>query len=138
MPTSVTLTQAVQFEYFEYDGTATGWWVEVPGSGGSQWMIATSGGPLPSGMVSKSSNIDAQIGILQTLKDSIPEPEDPETTEIWATCRTEGCGSNGIPIHIVGKPPFSIICGPCGQPVTDISYTEPEEGEELPEWTSEA
>jgi hypothetical protein len=52
------------------------------------------------------------------------------------TCRTEGCENNGIPLNVAhpmkiddntGEPtdqpvdPWQLSCGPCGQPITDIS-----------------
>lgn len=35
------------------------------------------------------------------------------------TCRTEGCENGGYTI-ILSRPGHSVICGPCGQPITDI------------------
>lgn len=54
-----------------------------------------------------------------------------------ATCRTEDCENNGIPID-VGDLTFTdpvtgdvitsgVSCGPCGQPITDISDGTPED-----------
>jgi hypothetical protein len=51
------------------------------------------------------------------------------------TCHTDGCANNGIPIELdltytdpdtgetvtVG----GVICGPCGQPITDIEEASP-------------
>ena len=34
------------------------------------------------------------------------------------TCHTEGCENNGIGIEIV-DPADTVICGPCGQEITD-------------------
>ena len=56
---------------------------------------------------------------------------------VWATCLTEGCINFGIPIHTVVPEGGDIICGPCGQPVTDISTIPPEQVKELPEWISQ-
>ena len=65
----------------------------------------------------------------------------------WATCRTDGCGSNGIAID-VGNLDFhddvtgetirsSVTCGPCGQTITDISDSAPAEPNPLPEGVSD-
>ncbi|HEY7487131.1 MAG TPA: hypothetical protein VH912_21930 [Streptosporangiaceae bacterium] len=47
------------------------------------------------------------------------------------TCHTEGCDNNGVPLQLdltvydpdTGQPAgttSTVICGPCGQPITDI------------------
>lgn len=42
------------------------------------------------------------------------------------TCRTEGCLNNGYTL-ILTNPGHTIICGPCGQVITDIDPPLPEE-----------
>lgn len=48
------------------------------------------------------------------------------------TCHTDGCGNSGVPIEMnlswtdedgAVHPIESVCCGPCGQPITDISDT---------------
>lgn len=49
----------------------------------------------------------------------------------WATCHTEGCENAEIPINVLildeeGNPSSgTIVCGPCGATITDVSDTEP-------------
>lgn len=49
----------------------------------------------------------------------------------WLTCHTQGCGNEGVPIELdiidpeTGEPVSSVLCGPCGQPITDVSDTAP-------------
>jgi hypothetical protein len=53
-----------------------------------------------------------------------------------ATCHTDGCGNNGIPIDVgdltytddeTGQTyPMTAVCGVCGQPIDDL--TEPDAG----------
>lgn len=57
-------------------------------------------------------------------------------TTIWATCGTPGCISQGTPIR-VDEPETIVVCGPCGQPVTNITDIKPTEGTVLPEWISQ-
>jgi hypothetical protein len=50
------------------------------------------------------------------------------------TCRTDGCENNGIPIDLdldivdengaVTGQVGTVVCGPCGQQITDISEGE--------------
>lgn len=54
---------------------------------------------------------------------------------MYATCETEDCVSYMVPIVVSGE--WLVICGPCGQPVTDISTIPPEQVKELPEWISQ-
>lgn len=42
------------------------------------------------------------------------------------TCRTDGCENNGYTI-LLFKPGHSIICGPCGKTITDISPPLPDD-----------
>ena len=55
---------------------------------------------------------------------------------IYATCETSGCGNAFIPIPIPDDA-VGVVCGPCGNPVTNITDIKPEEGTVLPEWISE-
>ena len=45
--------------------------------------------------------------------------------EYTATCHTEGCGNAGTPIEMVWAdeygPPGTVVCGPCGQQITDLT-----------------
>lgn len=52
-----------------------------------------------------------------------------------ATCHTEGCQNNGMPVDVGERPTsdpmtgeplppdfeWTIVCGPCGQPIDDVS-----------------
>jgi len=52
-----------------------------------------------------------------------------------ATCHTDGCVNNGIPLDVITS--FTdpdtgetvtvggVVCGPCGQPITDIREGTP-------------
>ena len=51
---------------------------------------------------------------------------------MYATCETEDCVSYMVPIVVSGE--WLVICGPCGQPVTDITDIKPTEGTVLPQW----
>lgn len=42
------------------------------------------------------------------------------------TCRTEGCENEGYTL-VLSQPGHTIICGPCGQPITDIDPPLPSE-----------
>jgi hypothetical protein len=37
------------------------------------------------------------------------------------TCHTDGCENCNIAIEIVTYEGYTVICGPCEQPITDIS-----------------
>ena len=55
---------------------------------------------------------------------------------MYATCETEGCENAYVPIPL--PPDYGqILCGPCGNPITNITDIEPVEGQVLPEWISE-
>lgn len=41
------------------------------------------------------------------------------------TCRTEGCMNNGYTL-ILTNPGHTVICGPCGQPISDVEPVIPE------------
>ena len=62
--------------------------------------------------------------------------EQPDAINVWGTCLTEGCDAYMIPTH-VEKLWGRLVCGVCGQDVTDITDIEPEEGRVLPEWILE-
>lgn len=46
--------------------------------------------------------------------------------EYTATCHTPGCGNEAIPITMEwdGTPLDFCVCGPCGQPITDLDPPE--------------
>lgn len=50
-----------------------------------------------------------------------------------ATCRTPGCGNYAVPIP-VPEDPGDVVCGPCGQPITDLTTAPPELPTEVPSW----
>lgn len=52
---------------------------------------------------------------------------------MYATCETDGCGNAYIPV-ILPSEYGTVICGPCGVPVTNITDIKPTEGTVLPEW----
>ena len=52
---------------------------------------------------------------------------------MYATCATTGCVNAFTPIEVPGGVD-SVGCGPCGNPVTNITDIQPEEGRVLPEW----
>lgn len=54
---------------------------------------------------------------------------------MYATCETTGCGNAWQPVPV--PPDMTVICGVCGQEVTNITDIKPEEGTVLPEWISE-
>lgn len=48
---------------------------------------------------------------------------------VTATCQTGGCGNAGHALAVSvleGDPDPSVICGPCGQPITDLKPADPE------------
>ena len=51
---------------------------------------------------------------------------------MYATCETEDCASYMVPIVVSGE--WLVICGACGNPVTNITDIKPEEGTVLPQW----
>lgn len=62
--------------------------------------------------------------------------EQPDAIDVWGTCLTDGCEAYMVPVHVEelwGR----LVCGPCGQTVTDITDIKPTEGTVLPEWISE-
>ena len=52
---------------------------------------------------------------------------------MYATCETEGCGNAYIPVTLPTDY-GTVICGPCGVPVANITDIKPTEGTVLPEW----
>lgn len=60
-----------------------------------------------------------------------------DLVERWATCLTDNCGNYGASIHILTPDGGDVECGVCGQPITDLTNIQPEEGKELPPWISE-
>ena len=55
---------------------------------------------------------------------------------MYATCETVGCGNAYQPI-LVPDTDMGVVCGPCGNPVTNITDIKPTEGQVLPGWISE-
>ena len=52
---------------------------------------------------------------------------------MYATCETPDCGSAYTPVPL--PPDYgTVICGPCGTPVTNITDIKPTEGTVLPQW----
>lgn len=54
-----------------------------------------------------------------------------DDTQLWAavTCHTVDCGNAGITITVPTSGPAGlVICGPCGQQITDMVQTAPPEG----------
>jgi hypothetical protein len=49
-----------------------------------------------------------------------PEPTYVDRT---ATCHTEGCANAdlAIPLQVPDEPDPTVVCGVCGQPVTDLT-----------------
>lgn len=54
-------------------------------------------------------------------------------SDLWATCLTPDCVNEGEPVQLT-DPEMLVICGPCGQPITDKSTTAPALPEEMPTW----
>ena len=52
---------------------------------------------------------------------------------MYAICHTEGCGNAGLGIQIPVDA-GTVVCGPCGQPITDLTETPPEQPKEVPSW----
>lgn len=52
--------------------------------------------------------------------------EDVETSPYLVTCHTEGCENAeiAIPVRLSG-PDALVVCGPCSQPITDITGVGP-------------
>ena len=54
---------------------------------------------------------------------------------MYATCETPGCWNEMKPLEVPAD--VTVVCGPCGNPVTNITDIKPEEGRVLPGWISE-
>lgn len=50
------------------------------------------------------------------------EETDPELLERTVTCHTDGCVNEGIPVTFTCLP--LVICGGCGNQITDITPAE--------------
>ena len=62
--------------------------------------------------------------------------DEPDATDVWGTCLTTGCESYGLPVYV--KELYgALVCGTCGQTVTNITDIEPIEGTVLPQWILE-
>ena len=51
---------------------------------------------------------------------------------MFATCETPGCWNELKPLEVPAD--VTVVCGPCGKPVTNITDIKPEEGTVLPQW----
>lgn len=51
------------------------------------------------------------------------QPEEPTFRLVTVTCETDGCANAGhaIPLHVADEPNPAVVCGVCGQPITDIT-----------------
>ena len=54
---------------------------------------------------------------------------------MFATCETVGCRNAWAPIRVSGE--WIVLCGVCGNQITNITDIEVDEGQVLPEWTLE-
>lgn len=54
---------------------------------------------------------------------STPEEEEPILVQVVATCHTEDCQNADVPIQVqvVEGPDPYVVCGPCGQRITDLT-----------------
>lgn len=52
---------------------------------------------------------------------------------MYAICHTEGCGNAGLGMR-VPVDAEAVVCGPCGQPISDLAKTPPELPTEVPSW----
>ena len=59
--------------------------------------------------------------------------EEPEAINVYGTCLTVGCENSHAPV-LIQKLFGELWCGPCGNPVTNITDIKPTEGTVLPEW----
>ena len=55
---------------------------------------------------------------------------------MFATCETVGCGNSCLPIQIPDDA-VNVVCGVCGNQITNITDIKPTEGTVLPGWISE-
>ena len=51
---------------------------------------------------------------------------------MYATCKTNGCWNELKALEVPAD--VTVICGPCGNPVTNITDIKPTEGTVLPQW----
>ena len=51
---------------------------------------------------------------------------------MYATCETPGCWNEMKPLEVPAD--VTVMCGACGQEVTNITDVKPEEGTVLPQW----
>ena len=52
---------------------------------------------------------------------------------MFAVCETVGCHNNNQYIPIPDADSV-VVCGPCGEPITKLETTKPDEPKELPAW----
>ena len=55
---------------------------------------------------------------------------------MYATCETPGCWNEykPMPVEFPAGESWPVVCGPCSNPVANISDIKPTEGMVLPEW----
>ena len=51
---------------------------------------------------------------------------------MFAACETTGCRNELKPLEVPDD--VTVVCGPCGTPVTNITDIKPTEGTVLPQW----
>lgn len=51
---------------------------------------------------------------------------------MYATCETQGCPSLGASIPVSGQ--YTVVCGVCGNQITNITDAAPDPITEVPEW----
>lgn len=51
----------------------------------------------------------------------------------YATCETTDCGNSYLPLPVPADA-VGVVCGPCGNPVANITDIKPTEGTVLPQW----
>lgn len=53
----------------------------------------------------------------------------------WVTCETPACTSSGAPIRMqYPEDVTAVVCGVCGNQITNITDTAPETPTEVPQW----
>ena len=127
MVDEVRQTEVLAVDWFNGDGWSKLNWVEIPGSNGTQWQMATSYGPLPHNMVARLDSIDEQIRVLSALRDHLPSYSPPVQITRWVTCHTAGCVNDGVTIEVHTMSNTSgFWCGGCSTEITDVSDVPPE------------
>ena len=55
---------------------------------------------------------------------------------MYAICDTSGCGNFQVPVPLPAEH-GTVVCGPCGVPVTRLEENAPAEPKEMPTWEIE-